>query len=466
MHLGDLFPLASFDLETATTEVLSVEIDSRQCTFGSLFVAHGHDDVLVRTHVTDALARGAVAVVSTRPLGLPVPEVIVEASELGRVSAQLAADLSGHPERDLTLVGVTGTNGKTTVASLISHLLANAGRSSGVIGTLTQVRTTPAAPELYRHLSQWRAYFGPAALEPTVVLEVSSHALVQDRVAGLTFELAVFTNLSHDHLDYHGSMEEYFAAKARLFTPEYSRRALVWVDNPYGERLSQSAGVEVVRVSRDDASDVVGTLLGTTFIWRARVVSSALVGGYNVDNLLVAMAAASELGLSDPEIVAGVGSFTPVEGRFSIVRAGGIDAVVDYAHTPDGLERLLSDVRSLSTGRVITVFGCGGDRDRAKRPRMGEVASRASDLTIVTSDNPRHESPDAIMNEIVSGVVAGSRVERVADRAEAIARAVAVAEPGDVVVVAGKGHERTQVFADREVPFNDHDVVAEELRKR
>ena len=466
MHLGDLFPLASLDLDAATTEILSVELDSRRCEFGSLFIAWSPSDDERRRHIDDALARGASAIVTTRSHGLPVPEIVISPDQLGDESARLAADITGHPERELRLVGVTGTNGKTTVSTLIGHLLNFSGHPSGVIGTLTQARTTPAAPELYRHLRQWRQHFGDQAEPPTVVVEVSSHALVQDRVKGLHFDLAVFTNLSRDHLDYHGSMEEYFLAKARLFTPNYATRAVVWSDNGYGERLAETAALPVLRVSRDDASDVVGTLLGTTFLWRGRVVSSPLVGGYNVDNLLLAMSAAVELGLSEETVVEGVSRLTPVEGRFNVQRAGGVDVVVDYAHTPDGLERLIADVRSVSTGRLITVFGCGGDRDRGKRPLMGEVASRGSNITIVTSDNPRRESPDAIIDEVMAGVVPGAEVERIVDRAEAIARAIGLADDGDVVIVAGKGHERVQVFADREEPFSDLEVVAQELRKR
>jgi UDP-N-acetylmuramoyl-L-alanyl-D-glutamate--2,6-diaminopimelate ligase len=298
-----------------------------------------------------------------------------------------------------------------------------------------------------------------------VAMEVSSHAMSQHRVDGLEFTVAAFTNLSHEHLDYHGSMEEYFVVKSRLFTPEHSHRAVIWGDDPYGERLAATTSLPVTRVSRRDATDVETSLAGTTFFWRGHLVNSALIGDYNVDNALIAMSIMSVLGVEDTAIAAAMGEVTAIPGRFDVVRGADVTVVVDYAHTPEGLRRLLEDVRAMMPeGRVITVFGCGGDRDRAKRPEMGLVASTYSDVTIVTSDNPRSESPEAIIDAVMSGVVSGANVARDVDRRNAISRALDEAAPGDVVVVAGKGHETTQTIGDLVVPFDDRVVARELLR--
>jgi UDP-N-acetylmuramoyl-L-alanyl-D-glutamate--2,6-diaminopimelate ligase len=333
-----------------------------------------------------------------------------------------------------------------------------------MVGTLTNERTTPAAPEMYRTLAALRHGFDPTRPKAVVALEVSSHALEQHRVVGTRFALVAFTNLSHDHLDYHGTMEAYFAAKARLFTTEFSSRAIVWVDDPYGARLADAATLPVVRVSRADAGDVTSTLGGTIFFWRGHLVNTPLIGDFNVDNALVAMTIVAQLGAPDADVAAAMSDVAVVPGRFEVVHHGEVTVVVDYAHTPQGLERLLRSVRALSPGRLITVFGCGGERDGAKRPAMGRVATELSDLTVVTSDNPRSESPDAIIDAIIAGAVVSADVERQVDRRAAIARALDAARPGDVVVVAGKGHETTQSFADRVVAFDDREVVRELLR--
>jgi UDP-N-acetylmuramoyl-L-alanyl-D-glutamate--2,6-diaminopimelate ligase len=259
-------------------------------------------------------------------------------------------------------------------------------------------------------------------------------------------------------------MESYFAAKARLFSPEYSSRAVIWVDDPYGARLAASTALAVTAVSRRDASDVVSSLSGTAFFWRGHLVNTSLVGDYNIDNALVAMSIVVELGAREDEVAAAMAGVAGVPGRFEVVHQGEFTVIVDYAHTPQGLERLLGSVRELCTGRVLSVFGCGGDRDASKRPAMGAVASQMSDLTVVTSDNPRHESPDAIIDAIIAGVVGPADVRREVDRRVAIARALEEARPGDVVVVAGKGHETTQTFADRVEDFDDREVVRELLK--
>jgi UDP-N-acetylmuramoyl-L-alanyl-D-glutamate--2,6-diaminopimelate ligase len=298
-----------------------------------------------------------------------------------------------------------------------------------------------------------------------VALEVSSHALDQHRVDGLRFCVAAFTNLSHDHLDYHDTMEQYFETKASLFTGEHAKRAVIWVDDPYGERLAAATTLPVTRVSRSDAHDVVNSLRGSTFFWRDHLVNSPLVGDYNVDNALMAMAIMSALGADDAQIAASMADVNSVPGRFDVLYGHGITVVVDYAHTPEGLERLLRDVRTLQPdGRLITVFGAGGDRDRTKRPEMGRVATQLSDLTFVTSDNPRSEMPDAIIDAVMSGCVSDAPVVRESNRGRAIALALESATVGDVVVLAGKGHEATQTTGDLVIPFDDR-VVAKELLK-
>jgi UDP-N-acetylmuramoyl-L-alanyl-D-glutamate--2,6-diaminopimelate ligase len=328
---------------------------------------------------------------------------------------------------------------------------------------LTNERTTPAPPELFRTLAKLGQAFDPTRLRSVVALEVSSHALAQHRVDGLAFAVVAFTNLSHDHLDYHVSMENYFAAKASLFDAEHAARAVVWCDDPYGERIAELTRLPLSRVRRCDAKDVVTSLHGTTFFWRGHLVNMSLIGDYNVDNALMAMEIMRTLGAEEAAITSAMAGVAAVPGRFEVVSDSEVVVIVDYAHTPAGLGRLLADVRALvKGGRVLTVFGCGGDRDQSKRPEMGEVASANSEITIVTSDNPRSESPDAIIDAIISGVVPGATVLRQSDRRRAIAEALSLAVPGDVVVIAGKGHETTQVIGDLVVPFDDR-VVAREL---
>ncbi|HEY5103728.1 MAG TPA: UDP-N-acetylmuramoyl-L-alanyl-D-glutamate--2,6-diaminopimelate ligase, partial [Acidimicrobiales bacterium] len=370
-----------------------------------------------------------------------------------------------HPEARAKLVGVTGTNGKTSTTTIVASLARALSWNAASIGTLTNQRTTPAAPELYRSLASAIESFDASIPDSLVAMEVSSHALDQHRVEGLRFCVAAFTNLGHDHLDYHETMERYFHAKATLFTPEFAKRAVIWTDDDYGDRLASMTTLPVTRVSRDDAVDVVTSLRGSTFFWRGHLVNSPLIGGYNVDNALLAMSIMSCLGVDDALIAATMGQVASIPGRFDVLYGGDVTAIIDYAHTPEGLARLLSDVRLLQPrGRLISVFGAGGDRDRAKRPEMGRVVSELSGLTIVTSDNPRSEQPDAIIDAVMKGVVPGAHVERITDRREAIRRAFESAEAGDVVVLAGKGHESNQIIGDLVLPFDDR-VVAKELLK-
>ncbi len=463
MHLGDLLEDLTLDAATGRVEVADVQVDSRECGPGSLFFAMPGATTSGSAFASDAVARGAVAVVADRALSVGAPVVVVPESRLRGLLAEASATVVGHPESSLDLVGVTGTNGKTTVVTLVAGLARALGWAGSTVGTLTGTRTTPPSPELFRSLAQ-RAAAAPGAARSIVAVEVSSHALVQGRVDGLTFAVAAFTNLGHDHLDYHPTMEDYFAAKASLFTPERARRAVVWVDDPFGARLADQTRLPVARVSRADALDVSASWRGTSFYWRDRLVTTELVGGYHVDNALVAMAVVAALGASDAEVADALALAGAVPGRFEVVARDPVTVVVDYAHTPEGLERLLGDVRALSpTGRVVAVFGCGGERDHAKRPLMGAAAARLADEVVVTSDNPRAEDPEAIIDEVVAGVPAGAGLRREPDRRRAIGEALARAARGDVVVVAGKGHETTQTLGATVTPFDDREVVRELL---
>jgi UDP-N-acetylmuramoyl-L-alanyl-D-glutamate--2,6-diaminopimelate ligase len=453
-------------------EVTGLAYDSRQTGPGTLFFSvsgfqrDGHE------FAPEAVERGAAALVVERPLGLGVPEIVVD--DVRAAMAPAAARFHGDPTTRLRVVGITGTNGKTTTAWLLRHLLETAGTRCGLLGTVTSViggdeqpvvRTTPEAIDLQATFAAM-VHAGDAAC----AMEVSSHALDLHRADGIHWAAAVFTNLSRDHLDFHGTMEEYFAAKRRLFEAGPAV-AIVNTDDEYGRRLAaELEGAVTFAVERDAdwrALDVHTGLDGS----RYRVtgpggeaeVRSPLPGRFNVFNTLAALAAAAALGVDLDEAAAALESFRAAPGRFEPVDEGQDFAVlVDYAHTPDSLENVLRAARELTTGRVIAVFGAGGDRDRGKRPLMGEIAARLADVAIVTSDNPRSEDPEAIIREILEG--AGPGVESLVDRREAIGRAVGLAQAGDVVVVAGKGHEQGQEFeGGRKLPFDDVAVVREAL---
>jgi UDP-N-acetylmuramoyl-L-alanyl-D-glutamate--2,6-diaminopimelate ligase len=434
---------------TTTAELGRAVHDSRAVEAGDVFCcvtgAHhdGHD------HAPAAVAAGAALLVCERPLGLGVPELRVRS--VRAAMGPIAAALVGHPSERLEVVGITGTNGKTTVAHLLAATLEAAGRSCGVIGTLTGTRTTPEAPELQDRLATL-ADDGTRA----VAMEVSSHALDLHRVDGTRFRVAVFTNLSRDHLDHHGDMAAYFQAKARLFEPELSDAAVCNLDDPYGRLLVDAARIPTVGYSLADAEDLELGPSGSRFRWRGADVELPLAGRFNVSNALAVATVAAELGLEPAEVARGLAGGAPVPGRFERVDVGqGFLAVVDYAHTPDGLEQLLRSARELVAGRVIVVFGAGGDRDRSKRAPMGEVASRLADVVVLTTDNPRSEAPAAIISEVRRGMEDDVDLRVEPDRRAAIALAVAEAADGDVVVVAGKGHETTQVIGDDVRPFDD-----------
>ena len=435
----------------------SVTHDSRSVTAGSLFccvvglTADGHD------FAADAVAAGAVALLVEHELDLGVPQLVVP--EVRAAMAPAAAEVYGRPAAHLRTIGVTGTNGKTTVVTMIGHVLERAGRAVGLIGTLTGERTTPEAPELQSRLADF-----VAAGVTDVAMEVSSHALVLHRVDAITFDVAVFTNLGQDHLDFHGTPEAYFAAKAILFEPARCRAAVVNVDDIHGRLLLDASAVPVVGSSLAGAEDLRAAPDGSSFVWRGLEVRLPMPGRHNVSNALVAAEACRLLGVADDVIAAALSDTPTVPGRFETVRAGQpFTVVVDYAHTPDALEQALTAARELTgDGSSLTVvFGCGGDRDPGKRPLMGEVACRLADMVVLTNDNPRSEDPGRILSEIRSGCPGAPRSEP--DRRAAIRLALSGAGPGDIVVIAGKGHEQGQVTDGRVEPFDDREVAGDEL---
>ena len=444
----------------ADPEVSSVTYDSRAVTPGAVFCCLRGGTVDGHAFGAAAVGAGAVALVVEEALPVTVPQVVVPNARdaMGR----LAAAFFGHPARSLKMVGVTGTNGKTTTTMLLAAVLEHAGWPTGVIGTLTGKHTTPESPELQALLHGFVADGRTAA-----VMEVSSHALALDRVAGCHFDVAVFTNLGRDHLDLHGTVERYFAAKALLFRPELTDLGLANEDDVHGRLLVDTAPVPMRGFGAADLTDLVVTPTRHAYTWRGHRVEVALGGAFNAMNSLAAACAASALGIADEVVAAGLATARPVPGRFEPVEAGQPFAViVDYAHTPDGLREALGAARAVAAGRkVITVFGCGGDRDRDKRPEMGRAAAELADRVVVTSDNPRSEDPAAIINAVLEGVPPDYRhvVVSEPDRRQAFTLAFGTAAEGDVVVIAGKGHETTQTIGGRVLPFDDRAVARELL---
>ncbi len=464
--------------------ITSLDYDSRRVSPGCLFFALAGVKTDGNRFVEEAVARGAAAVASeqSRPEQLPERIWWVQVRAGRKALALAAGNFYGWPSEGLDLVGITGTNGKTTTAFLLDSILGVAGRRTGLFGTVfyrtpgravLATNTTPESLDLMRLLAELRQEGGTAA-----ILEVSSHALALDRVWGLRFAAAVFTNLTRDHLDFHGTMDEYFAAKRRLFEGTGAgspQAAILNLDDPHSRSLAgfsprtityglgEGADVRaaVYRQSRAGLSFTARTPLGPIEL------HSSLVGRVNVSNILAAAAAAISLGVDAQAIAEGIAQMRTVPGRFERVEAGQpFLVVVDYAHTDDALARLLETARELPLrGRVLLLFGAGGERDRAKRAMMGEAAGRGADLVVVTSDNPRSEDPQAIVNEILPGLDrTGTPYSVAIDRAEAIAKILGEARPGDVVLLAGKGHEAYQTIGSRVIPFDDRAVARESLR--
>jgi UDP-N-acetylmuramoyl-L-alanyl-D-glutamate--2,6-diaminopimelate ligase len=440
-------------------EIVELAYDSRQVRPGALFFCVPGDKSDGHEFAAGAVKAGAIGLVVERELPkLEVAQVVV--SDSRAAMAPLAARFYGDPTSELKVVGITGTNGKTTTAFLLREILESAGSQCGLLGTVKQViggeeeevqRTTPEAIDLQRTF-RLMADAGDAAC----AMEVSSHALVLHRCDAIHFDVALFTNLTQDHLDFHADMEDYFQSKRLLFEMG-PRVAIVNVDDPYGRRLAEDFDCVTLSAAGAEADLVAGDV----------PIETRLPGDFNVANALAAYAAAVALGIDSETVLAGLAQAAPPPGRFEPIDEGQpFSVLIDYAHTPDSLENALRAARRLGKGRVISVFGAGGDRDRGKRPQMGRVSAELSDLAIVTSDNPRSEDPEAIVAEILAGIDDRGGVEAEVDRRAAIALALSRAAPGDTIVIAGKGHEQGQEFENgRKIPFDDREVAREELRR-
>jgi UDP-N-acetylmuramoyl-L-alanyl-D-glutamate--2,6-diaminopimelate ligase len=469
------------------TPVSAITYDSRRATSGSVFVALRGLKADGAQFAVQAIARGATLVVAEtpRPDSVRSPWLVVSDARLAL--ALLADRFYDHPSRRMPVIGVTGTNGKTTTAYLLASILDSAGLKAGLLGTVTYrlgaeereaSRTTPEAPDVQQLLDEMIRQGCKSA-----IMEVSSHALALKRVDGMRFAAGIFTNLTRDHLDFHEDMETYFQAKRRLFEmlPDTSP-GIINLDDPRGSSLLDVSKTVMTFAITRPADVTPGplefTLSGLSFDLRtprgtARI-ESPLVGRPNVSNILAAATTGIALGLSLDAIVAGVKALPGVPGRFELVSAPDeeVTVVVDYAHTDDALRNLLETARPLAPRRLITIFGCGGDRDKTKRPLMGMVAARLSDVVVITSDNPRSEEPHRIIDEIKRGIPAGGQGSRAADvrtivdRREAIEQAVEQAEAGDVVLIAGKGHEKYQQIGDRVLPFDDGEIARAALQRR
>jgi len=465
-------------------EIGGVAYDSRRVSPGDLFVAVRGFQSDGHLFAAEAVKAGAAAFALEREVeGVPaeVPRLMVPS---GREALALLADaFYGHPTGSLSLVGVTGTNGKTTTAFLIESVLRASGRRTGLLGTIhyrigdrvmEQPRTTPEAPDLQAFLSEVLEAGGTHA-----VMEVSSHGIALERVKGSEFASVVFTNLTQDHLDFHGDMEAYYRAKLALFTEGPPGASVINVDDSYGRRIAGEARGDLWRYAieekgaevsaREVALSAEGMRFEMAHPWGRTRIETSLIGRHNVSNILAASAACFSLGLPAEEIARGVRALSAVPGRFERVSLGQpFLVVVDYAHTEDALQRVLEFARPITRGRLLTLMGCGGDRDRRKRPLMAAAAVRASDWVVMTSDNPRTEDPAAILREVEAGVdrVPGgrARARSIVDRREAIRAIVAEARPGDTVVIAGKGHETYQIVGRERFPFDDREEVRAALR--
>jgi UDP-N-acetylmuramoyl-L-alanyl-D-glutamate--2,6-diaminopimelate ligase len=478
----------------ADAPVQSISTDSRSAEPGDAFVClpgyrteGGETRADRHAFAADAAARGATVFVVERDIETPPGTTVVRVPDCWTAVSRMACELYGHPSRNLKVVGVTGTSGKTSTTYFIESVLRAAGTPAACLGTieyrfgdevLPAIQTTPEAPQLQALLRKAIDRGMSAA-----VMEVSSHALELRRVGGVAFDVAVFTNISQDHLNFHADMHHYLRAKGRLFQELGSggkkATAVVNIDDSGSSHILEVNGGALLTYGRSEAADlravdIESDLGGTRFTARIAGASHAVelphLGDYQVYNALAAFGAGVALGLDPSHILSGLASAPPIPGRFELVDCGqSFRVAVDYAHKPDALERLLRSGRSLHPHRLITVVGCGGDRDRQKRPLMGRIAAELSDVAIITSDNPRSEDPLAIIDGIVAGARqvpgAGDRLRIEPDRARAIAMAVALAQPDDLILIAGKGHETYQILGDRRIHFDDREQVRMALTK-
>ncbi|MCG0274728.1 MAG: UDP-N-acetylmuramoyl-L-alanyl-D-glutamate--2,6-diaminopimelate ligase [Thermosediminibacteraceae bacterium] len=459
-------------------EIKSIAYDSRKVETGSLFVAiqgfklDGHD------YISEAVAKGATAVIGEKDVDLPENILYIKVKNSRKALSEASSLFFGKPAEKLKVVGVTGTNGKTTTTYLIKAILDEAGYSTGVVGTigvrikdrlLPSERTTPESLELNHIFSEMLK----EGVE-YVSMEVSSHSLKLHRVDHINFEVGVFTNLTQDHLDFHINFEDYYASKKKLFS--LSRKAVINVDDESGRRLCRELNIPVLTYAIEEKADVKaenvtinesGVSFDVCALDKRKKIRYRVPGRFSVYNSLAAISACLILGVDLDTIAEALEKVKGVPGRFEPVDEGqDFTVIVDYAHTPDGLENVLSTIKSFARGRIITVFGAGGDRDRGKRPLMGRVVSEYSDYFIITSDNPRSEDPEAIIDDIEKGVSENSKYERMPDRKEAIKRAIELASEGDVILIAGKGHENYQIIKDKVLPFDDREVAREFLKKK
>jgi UDP-N-acetylmuramoyl-L-alanyl-D-glutamate--2,6-diaminopimelate ligase len=477
---------AGADLET---EVTGLATNSHACKTGDLFIGMPGTRVDGGDFWPSAMEKGAVAALvspqAAQKKASSEEVCVIPVADMTQACAQVAAAFYDYPAQKLKMVGVTGTNGKTTTTHIIEFLLNQAQHPAALFGTLyarwpgfsqTALHTTPFAVELQQQLAQ-----AVDAGAKTGVMEVSSHALSQGRVMGIPFEVAVFTNLTQDHLDYHRDMDDYFEAKALLFSPDYLKgRAMINADDPYGQKLISRLSAEQVWSYSTTSTDA--DLYATDLCYEPTGVkgvlhtpkgsasfSLPLVGQYNLANMMAAVAAGLHLGLDLEAMTTALADFAGVPGRMERVQISAsqdISVIVDYAHTPDSLENVLKAARPFIPGRLICVFGCGGDRDRTKRPIMGKIAADLADQVVVTSDNPRTEDPQRILEDILAGIPASVEPVVMGDRAKAIDEAISLAKPGDGVIIAGKGHEDYQILGTEKVHFDDREQARDALAKR
>ncbi len=472
-HVRDRLVSSGFavsEVGALDTAVTGMSHDSRAVRDGQLFVCLRGDAFDGHEFAEAAQQSGASALLVDHEVASELPQLIVD--DTRRAAGPAASAAWSDPSRQLVMIGITGTNGKTTTSQIVAALLEGAGLPTGVIGTLHGPRTTPEAADLHATLAEF-VDSGRRA----VVMEVSSHALALHRVDGTDFDVVGFTNLGHDHLDLHGTHENYFRAKSALFNTDFAPVAVINVDDPHGRLLADAVGaddeedgMQVVELTVTDLDGVEIESQRHAYNWRGRSIEVPLGGSFNVANSLLAVAMIAELDADVSAALGGLRSLTPIPGRFESVETDdassrGARVIVDYAHTPDGLEHLIEAVRPLTEERVIVVFGCAGRRDREKRPVMGEIAGRLADVAIATSDNPRGEDPDEIINDVIGGVAEQyrSRVIPEPDRRLAIRTALSMATRGDIVVIAGKGHEQTQDLGATTIDFDDRVVAREEL---